>query len=120
MFLVYGIYCLCLLNFKIVVEVILMYELIISWVMLNKYIVILCGFFELKYFFMFVILFLNGGFVYFVEVVCYWIKELIDKEELNRVFFDDWIVEILNELGIEIVRCIVVKYWEVFWILFFI
>lgn len=110
MFLVNGVVYLCLLNLKMVVDVIGMYEFIVSWVMFNKFVFIFCGMFELKYFFIFVILFVGGGEVYFVEVVCYRIKMLIGQEILEDVLFDDKFVNFFYDEGIEIVCWIVVKY----------
>lgn len=63
-----------MLNFKIIVEVIEMYEFMVSCVILNKYMVIFCGIFEFKYFFFFVIGVMEDGDVYLVEFVCYKIK----------------------------------------------
>lgn len=119
-FLCQGVDGLKLLNLKIVVDVIKMYEFIVSCVMFNKFMMMLCGVYELKYFFIVLIFFVEGGDGYLVEVVCNCICLMINEEMVDIVFFDDDIVDIFKVVGIDIVWCMVVKYCDVMNIFFFV
>lgn len=85
-----------------VVEVVDMYEFIILCVIIKKYMYILCGIFELKYFFFSYVFIVDGGEC-FVMVICVLIKKLIVVELLNKFLSDNKIVIILFEQGINVV-----------------
>lgn len=108
----YGFEVMYLLVLCEVVEEVGMYELIIFCVMMCKYIYMLCGIFEFKYFFFSGVFIEDGGSVLFM-VIQVMLCKFVDVEDLCKLLFDQVFVEELYCKGIQVVCCIVVKYWEV-------
>lgn len=82
-----------------IVEVVGMYELIILWVIMQKYMYMLCGIFELKYFFLSYVSIVEGGECLFI-VICVIIKKLVVVENVKKLLSDSKIVGLLEVQGI--------------------
>lgn len=107
-FLICGEEVMVLLILKEVVDVIGMYEFMVLCIIIGKYLQILCGMLELKYFF---VVWLEGVSV-FGQVVKVMVWCLIDVELVGWLLVDEVIVGLLLCQGVNIVCCIVVKYCE--------
>lgn len=79
-----------------------MYELIIFWVIMQKYMYMLWGIFEFKYFFFSYVSIDEGGECLFI-VICVMIKKLIVVEILKKLLSDSKIVVMLGDQGIKVV-----------------
>lgn len=79
-----------------------MYEFIVSCVIINKYVYMLCGIYEFKFFFNFLII-KYGGEDFVSEVVKVKICDIIGEENFKKLFLDVKIVKIFVEEDIDIV-----------------
>lgn len=77
----------CLLVLCEIVDIFGLYELIVFCVISQKYMVMLCGIFELKYFFGSYVVIDIGG-VCFVIVICVLIKQLVGVEDGKKFLLD--------------------------------
>ena len=112
-FLVLGVQHLRPITLKTVAEAIEMHESTVSRVTSNKYMATPRGTFELKYFFTNAIQSGDShGAAHSAESVRQRIRELIEKETVEKVLSDDDIVELLKAENVEIARRTVAKYRE--------
>jgi RNA polymerase sigma-54 factor len=112
-FFVHGIAHMKPITLKMVAEAVEMHESTISRVTSNKYMSTPRGVFELKFFFSNAIAATeSGGESHAAESVRYRIRDLIAKEQPDKVLSDDDIVLLLKSEGIEIARRTVAKYRE--------
>jgi RNA polymerase sigma-54 factor len=112
-FLVLGVQHLRPITLKTVAEAIEMHESTVSRVTSNKYIATPRGTFELKYFFTNAIQSRTvSGEAHSSESVRQRIRELIEKETVEKVLSDDDIVDLLKAENVDIARRTVAKYRE--------
>ena len=112
-FLVLGVQHLRPITLKTVAEAIEMHESTVSRVTSNKYMATPRGTFELKYFFTNAIQ--SGslhGEAHSAESVRQRIREMIEKETVEKTLSDDDIVDLLKAENVEIARRTVAKYRE--------
>jgi RNA polymerase sigma-54 factor len=89
-----------------------MHESTVSRVTSNKYMSTPRGIFELKYFFTTAIGSAEGGEAHSAESVRHRLREMIDRENADKILSDDTLVEMLKAEGIDIARRTVAKYRE--------
>jgi RNA polymerase sigma-54 factor len=112
-FLIHGIQHLKPITLKTVAELVEMHESTISRVTSNKYMATPRGVYELKFFFTNAIASSSGeGDGHSSESVRHRIREMISREEADKILSDDDLVAQLKAEGIDIARRTVAKYRE--------
>jgi RNA polymerase sigma-54 factor len=112
MFLMHGIRFLKPLVLKDIATAIGMHESTISRVTNNKFMATPRGTLELKYFFTSSISGGTGDQEFSSKTVMYYIKEMIDGEDVKHVLSDDQVVQLLKRRNIDLARRTVTKYRE--------
>jgi len=112
MFLIHGIRFLKPLVLKDIAEAVGMHESTISRVTTSKFIATPRGTLEMKYFFTSSISSGVGENEFSSKTVQYYIKELVDAEEPQKILSDDAIVKKLKDRNIDVARRTVTKYRE--------